>query len=114
LQGPNWEDPVSALYGKYTVALQELKTLLKAHTPAGQSKTTEEDGSKEVRRRKRHSSNESAPTIKKAVPTADSAAVNTTSKTVPTRNFFAPLRASSMDTDSSGTEANPQKEETPG
>jgi hypothetical protein len=54
----------SALYGTYTVALQELKTLLKAHAPAGQSKTTEEDGFKEVRRRKRHSSNESTPTLK--------------------------------------------------
>jgi hypothetical protein len=48
------------------------------------------------------------------VPTADSAAVNTTSKTVPTQNFFAPLRASSMDTDSSGTEASPEEEATPG
>jgi hypothetical protein len=80
LQGPDWEDPVSALYGTYTVALQELKALLKAHAPGGQSKTAEEDGFKEVRRCKRHSSNESAPTLKKTVPTSDSAAVNTTFK----------------------------------
>jgi hypothetical protein len=48
----------TALYGTYTVALQELKTLLKVHAQAGQSKTTEEDGFKDVRRRKRHSSKE--------------------------------------------------------
>jgi hypothetical protein len=50
----------SALYGMYTFALQEFKILLKASTPAGQTKTlklaaTQEDGFQEVWRRKRHS-----------------------------------------------------------
>jgi hypothetical protein len=45
--------------------------------------------------------------------TAEPAAVNTTPEAVPTRNFFAPLRAASMDTKSFGTEESPQ-EETPG
>jgi hypothetical protein len=63
----------SALYVTYRVALHDLKAVLKASTPARQSKTpksavTQEDGYKEVRRHKRHSSNETAQTSKKAVP----------------------------------------------
>jgi hypothetical protein len=46
--------------------------------------------------------------------TAALAAVNTTLKTVARRNFFAPLRTTSMDTEASGTEESPQEEETPG
>jgi hypothetical protein len=66
----------SALYGTYTVALQELKALLKASSPAGKSETTkcaasQEDGFKGVRRRKRHSTNENAPTSKKAACAAE-------------------------------------------
>jgi hypothetical protein len=59
--------PFSALNGSYTVALIELKSLLKASNSAGGAATgivslkpTQEDGFKEVRRRKRHSSNEAA------------------------------------------------------
>jgi hypothetical protein len=71
----------SALYGTYTVALHELKAVLKANTLASQSKTpksaaTQEDGFKEVRRRKRHSTDETAPTSKRAVPTAASDTVD--------------------------------------
>jgi hypothetical protein len=40
----------SALYGTYTVTLNELKSLLKASSSAGKAKQT--DGFKEVRRRK--------------------------------------------------------------
>jgi hypothetical protein len=51
----NGKNLLSALYGTYTVALHEFKALLKASTPAGQSKTpksaaTQEVGFKEVRR----------------------------------------------------------------
>jgi hypothetical protein len=58
----NGKNLFSALYGMYTVTLHELKAMLKASTPAGQSKTpksaaTREDGFKEVRRRKRQSKN---------------------------------------------------------
>jgi hypothetical protein len=72
----------SALYGTYILALYELKAVLKASTLASQSKTpksaaTQEDDFKEVRRRKRHSTDETAPTSKKAVPTALSDAVDT-------------------------------------
>jgi hypothetical protein len=109
----------SALYGTYTAALHKLKAVLKASTLANQSKTpkstaTQEDGFKEVRRRKRHSTDETAPTSKRAVPTIASDDVDTPSKVVVTRNFFAPLRAATMDTDSSSAEATPQEKAVPG
>jgi hypothetical protein len=105
----------SALYATYTVALQELKAVLNASTLASQSKTpksaaTQEDGFKEVRRRKRYSPDETAPTSKRAVPTAASDAVGNPRKVVVTRNLFAPLRAATMDTDASSAEATPQEE----
>jgi hypothetical protein len=46
--------------------------------------------------------------------TAAPDAVNTTHKTMPTRNFFAPLRKASMDTEASDTEKSPQEEATTG
>jgi hypothetical protein len=110
----NGKNLFSALYVTYTVALDELKAVLKKSTPAGQSKTprsaaTQEDGFKEVRRSKRHNTNETAPTSKKTACTA----VDTPHKEAATRNFFAPLRASDMDTDSTNTEATPCEAATP-
>jgi hypothetical protein len=62
----------SALRGAYTVALKDLKSLLKSSNSAGGTATgiepvkpKQEDGFKEVRRRKRHNTNEAAPTSKK-------------------------------------------------
>jgi hypothetical protein len=57
----------SALYGTYTVALHELKALLKVSTsksitPQAERLPTLEEGFQEVRSRKRHSSNEAART----------------------------------------------------
>jgi hypothetical protein len=67
----------SALQGIYTVTLIELKYLLKASNSTGGGATaiesvkpTQEDGFKEVRRQKRHSTNEEAPTSKKAAAEA--------------------------------------------
>jgi hypothetical protein len=79
--------PFKALYGTYTVALQELKALLKVNTTTPQTakKPTQEEGFQEVRRRKRH-----------------------------TRNFFAPLRTASMDIEASDTEESAQEEATLG
>jgi hypothetical protein len=96
------------LYGTYTITLQEFKAVLKASTPADQSKipkssANQKFGFKEVRRRKRHSTKETAPTSKKTVPTAASAAVDTPPKEVATRNFYVPLRTSDIDTDSAST-----------
>jgi hypothetical protein len=73
-------------------------------------KSTQEDGFKEVRRRKRRSTNEAAPTSKKPAAAATSTPTNEVAK----RNFFAPLRATTMDTDSSGTEATTLEEAVPG
>jgi hypothetical protein len=110
----NGKNLFNALYGTYTVSLHELKAVLKASTPAGKFKTpksaaTQEDGFKEARRRKRHNTNENAPTSKKAAFSA----VDTPPKVVATRNYFAPLRASDMDTDSTNTEATPREAATP-
>jgi hypothetical protein len=74
----------SALYETYTVNLNELETMLKASTTAGKTNTqkvtekpTQEEGFQEVRRSKRHSTKETAPTSKRAVLTAASTAVST-------------------------------------
>jgi hypothetical protein len=71
----------SALYGTYTVKLNELKSVLKASGQAGQTKQA--DDFKEVRNRKRHSTEEAARSPKKA-------AVPTPAGQVPAKNFFAP------------------------
>jgi hypothetical protein len=89
--------------------------VLKASNSAGQSQTpkspaTREDGFKEVRRRKLHSTDEAARTSKKAVTTAASVAVDTPSRVVATRNFFAPLRTTGMETEPPSTQNNPQEE----
>jgi hypothetical protein len=64
------------------------------------------DGFKEVSRRKRLNTQETAENAQKpaTLPTAD-----TGPKEVPTRNIFAPLRMTSMDTDFSSTETKPQE-----
>jgi hypothetical protein len=103
----------SALYGTYTVAPQELKALLKASTTADPTPTpkpasTQEDGFTEVRRRKR----QSRPNVQKS---------SANSSVCPHRHplqghhkkFFAPLRATNMDTNSSGSETTPQEETVP-
>jgi hypothetical protein len=108
----------SALYSTYTVALQELKALLRASTTTDPTTrptpvSTQEESFTEVRRRKRKSSGKSAQTSKKkAAPTAVSALADTPAK-VTTRNFFTPLRTTNMDTDSSGSETIPQEEAVP-
>jgi hypothetical protein len=57
-------------------------------------------------------SGKSAQTSKKAAPTVVSTLADTPAK-VTTRNFFAPLRTTNMDTDSSGSETIPQEEAVP-
>jgi hypothetical protein len=92
----------SALFGTYTVTLNDLKSLVKA-TSSETSKTAkpaQEEDFKEVRRRKRQNTTESTPISKK--PSA--AAGNIPKNEVSTRNIFAPLRVTSMDTESAGAE----------
>jgi hypothetical protein len=94
----------SALYGTYTVTLNDLKYLVKARSSETSktvsAKPAQEEDFKEVRRRKRQNTTESAPISKK--PSA--AAGNTPKNEVSTRNFFAPLRVTSMDTETAGAE----------
>jgi hypothetical protein len=82
-------------------------------TPQAAKQATQ-DSFQEVRRHKRRSSNGAVRTSKMPVVAARPAAVNPTPKAVLTRNFFAPVRAASMDTEASDTEENPQEEETLG
>jgi hypothetical protein len=106
----------SALYGTYIVTLNDLKAILRTSNSAGKTteKPSQEEGFQEVRRRKRHSTTKTAPTSKKAMPTAASAAASTPQKEVATGNFFTPLRATEMDTDSASNEATSCKETPPG
>jgi hypothetical protein len=113
----------SALYDTYTVTLDELKDLLKASTLADQTnspkatgqQTTQEDGFREVWRRKWRAPDKTDSTSKKvAVKNKTSPVLNIPPKEVITQNFFAPLRAVGMDTDSSGTKAASNEEVVPG
>jgi hypothetical protein len=95
----------SALYGSYTVMLNELRALLKASSSAGQSVTPKcaaprGDGFKEVRRRKRNSSSEAAPRTKRQCLLPKSLP----RKKSPPANFSAP---------SAGAEATANEETVP-
>jgi hypothetical protein len=76
LQGKNL---YSALYGAYTVTINELKSLLKASSQAGQS--NQGDGSRKYEEG-RHLTAEAARSPKKA-------AIPISAGQVPTKNFFA-------------------------
>jgi hypothetical protein len=111
----NGNNLFSTLYITYTVVLHELKAVLKTSTPAGQSKTpksaaTQEYGFKEVRgvngkvqKRLPQLKDSSVYRRRQAPPLKEAA----------TRNFFAPLRESDMDTDSTKTEATPREAAAP-
>jgi hypothetical protein len=96
----------------YTVTLKELKAVLKVNAQAGQSgavtktsveSTVQDEGFQEVKRRKRHVSNDNCQSAKKSTkPVPTSAAVKLPLKEVSTRNFFAPLRTTDMDTETTG------------
>jgi hypothetical protein len=103
---------LSAMYGTYSVTLTDLKSILKVYKST--EKPAQDEDFQEVRRRKLHNTSEAAPTSKKAVPTATSDPVTTPSKEITTRNFFAPLRAANMDTDSAGSEDSTSAATAPG
>jgi hypothetical protein len=68
-KAPRSKTLFSALYGTYTVTLNELKNVLTASNQAGQTK--QEDGLKEVRNQKRHYTEDAACTLKgAALPTS--------------------------------------------
>jgi hypothetical protein len=115
LQGALRNNIFSALYGTYTVTLNDLKSIFRARNTAGKiiEQPTQEEAFQEVWRRKRQSTTKPAPTSKKAIPTAASAAASTSTNEVTTRNIFAPFRAAGMDIDSANSETS-SKAKTPG
>jgi hypothetical protein len=101
--------------------LSELKAVLKVNVQAEQcgavTKTSLEsvahdDDFQEVKRCKRHISNDTSQTAKKSIISAPkSTAGKLPTKAVITRNFFAPLRTSDMDMETTGAENTlPEKE----
>jgi hypothetical protein len=110
----------SALYGIYTLTLNELKAILKVNAQAGQygavtkilMESAAHDDFQEVKRCKRHIYNDTSQTAKNSTISAPkSAASKLPTKAVITCNFFAPLRTNDMDTETTGEENTlPEKE----
>jgi hypothetical protein len=97
----------SALFGVYTEVLHELKGVLQGNVTTreaanytNQPEPATNDEFREQRRRKRNSSDGQVKTAKKAHPPTTSANDPRLRRQqeVPTRNFFAPLRSSQMET----------------
>jgi hypothetical protein len=98
---------LSVLCGMYVATLNELNTALNLSAQAGLSgavnetsveSTAQDDDFHEVKRRKRHISNNTSETAKKSTkPDPTSTAVKLPPKAVLTRNFFAPFRTTDMD-----------------
>jgi hypothetical protein len=113
----------STLYVLYTVTLNELKSVQKVTAQAGQSgimnkssveSTAHDDDFQEVRRPKRHTSNDTSQTAKKSTkPVPTSTAVKLPPKAMFTHNFFAPLRTADMDMDTTITENTIPEQEAP-
>jgi hypothetical protein len=76
--------------------------------------TAQDDDFHEIKRRKRHLSNNTSQTAKKSIkPVPTFAAVKLLPKSVPTRNTFAPLRTTDMDTETTGVENTLPEQEAP-
>jgi hypothetical protein len=105
----------------YTVTLNELKAVLKVSSQTGQSGavnktsaelTAQDDDFQEVKRPKRHISNNTSQTAKKStkpVPTS----VKVPPKAVLSRNFFAPFRTTDMDTETTAAKNTLPEQEVP-
>jgi hypothetical protein len=91
-----------ALYGMYTVKLNELKAIFKVSAQAGQNgvvnktsvePTAQDDDFRQVKKRRRQISNDISQTAKKLTkPAPTSITVKLPPKVVVTHNFYAPLR----------------------
>jgi hypothetical protein len=113
------------LYGIYAITLNELKAVLKVSAQEGQSgavnktsveTTLQDDDFQEVKKRRRHISNNTSQTAKKSTkPVSASSAIKTPPKVALTHNFFAPLRTTVMDTETAEAENTlPEQEILPG
>jgi hypothetical protein len=107
----------------YAVTLNKLKTVLKASAQAGQSgivnkfsveSTAHDEGFYEMKRRKRYISNNTSQTTKMSTKLGPkSAGLKLPPKSASTRNYFAPLRTTDMDTETTGAENTPSEQEAP-
>jgi hypothetical protein len=99
------------------VTLNELKSVLKASdvvSKTSMQSTAQDDGFKEVKGRKIHSSEDTSQKAKKSMaPVPTSAAVKPPPKAVVTLNFFALLRYTNMGTYTTGAESTHPEEEAP-
>jgi hypothetical protein len=110
----------SVLYGMYMVTLIELKALsaqakhddsLNKNSPES---TTQDDDFLEVNKHKRCNSDDTSQSAKNSTKTVPiSAAFKLPPKAVSSRNFFAPLRTTSMDTETAVTENTLPEQEAP-
>jgi hypothetical protein len=93
----------------YAIILNELKAVLKTSAREVQSgvvnrtsveSTSQDEDFHEVKRSKRHISNNTSQTVEKSnKPVPISAAAKLPPKALLTRNFFAPVRNADMDTE---------------
>jgi hypothetical protein len=113
---------LSVLYGMYAITLNELKAVLEVSAQAGKSgavnktsvESTAQDDFQEVKRRKRHISCNTSKTAKKSTKSVPIfAAVKIPPKAVLTCKFFAPLRTTEMDTETTGAENTLPEQEAP-
>jgi hypothetical protein len=118
LQRTGWEAAFSALYGMYTVTVNELKAVgaqAKHRVTAkkiSSEPTAQDDEFWEVKRRKRYNSNGNSQSAKNSIKSVPkSAAVKLPPKAKSTRNYFAPLRTTDMDTETTGVENTLPEEE---
>jgi hypothetical protein len=112
-----------ALDGTYTVTLHKLKAALKLSVQVGQrdivnktsvESTAQDDDFQEVKRSNRHISNNTLQTAKKSTkPVPTSASVNLRPKTMLNRNFFAPLKTTDMERETTGADKALMEQETP-
>jgi hypothetical protein len=113
----------SALYGIYTLILNELKGVLEVNAQAGKcgavtkislESAAHDDDLQEVKRRKRLISNDTSQTAKKSITSAPkSAAGKLPTKAVITRKYFAPLTTNDMDTETTGEQSTLSEKEAP-
>jgi hypothetical protein len=110
----------SALYFMYTVTLNELKVVSAQAKHSGAANktssepTAQDDEYREAKRRMRHNSNDNSQSAKmstKTIPT--SASVKLPPRAASTRNYFAPLRTTDMDMETTGSENMLPEQEAP-
>jgi hypothetical protein len=103
----------------YTVTLIELKAV-NAHAKHNDllnkisPDSTAQDDLREVKKRKRHNSDDTSQSAKNSTKTVlISAVFKLPPKAVSTRNFFKPLRSTDMDTETTGAENTLPEQEAP-